>query len=153
MSVHRRSNEEDGFTLIELLVVIIIIGILAAIAIPVFLNQREKGWDAQAKSDARNLASMQEAYIVDNTAYLNFDSTSGTSPAPEFDGYRDSDGVVTKAQANGAFGYCIVSKSRGGNYFVYDSQNGGLDSQPKTAVPASFAAGTACGDGGAPSMP
>ena len=50
-------EREGGFTLIELLVVIIIIGILAAIAIPVFLNQRKKGYDAQAKSDARNMAT------------------------------------------------------------------------------------------------
>ena len=52
-------EREEGFTLIELLVVIIIIGILAAIAIPVFLNQRKKGYDAQAKSDLRNLATLQ----------------------------------------------------------------------------------------------
>src|SRR3954449_6408743 len=53
-------EREGGFTLIELLVVIIIIGILAAIAIPVFLNQRKKGWDSQAKSDLRNAATAEE---------------------------------------------------------------------------------------------
>ncbi|MDX6198934.1 MAG: type pilus assembly protein PilA, partial [Actinomycetota bacterium] len=51
-----KEENEGGFTLIELLVVIIIIGILAAIAIPVFLNQRKKGYDAAAKSDLRNFA-------------------------------------------------------------------------------------------------
>jgi len=68
----RKSAEEkdQGFTLIELLVVIIIIGILAAIAIPVFLNQRQKGYDAQAKSDLRNLATLEETYLTDNpTSY------------------------------------------------------------------------------------
>ena len=49
-----QEEREGGFTLIELLVVIIIIGILAAIAIPVFLNQRKKGYDAAMKSDVRN---------------------------------------------------------------------------------------------------
>ena len=69
----RKSMEEkdEGFTLIELLVVIIIIGILAAIAIPVFLNQRKKGYDAQAKSDLRNMATAEETYFTDNNAYAS----------------------------------------------------------------------------------
>src|SRR5215469_9594959 len=62
-------EREEGFTLIELLVVIIIIGILAAIAIPVFLNQRKKGYDAQAKSDLRNFASAEETYFTDAQRY------------------------------------------------------------------------------------
>ena len=55
--LHKRMNkEEEGFTLIELLVVIIIIGILAAIAIPVFLSQKSKGYEASMKSDLRTVA-------------------------------------------------------------------------------------------------
>src|SRR5215218_5587306 len=74
----RKSMDEkdQGFTLIELLVVIIIIGILAAIAIPVFLNQRKKGWDAQAKSDLKNMATAEETYLTDNGLY-----TAATSSA------------------------------------------------------------------------
>jgi len=61
-----RLKDERGFTLIELLVVVLIIGILAAVALPTFLGQRDKGFDADAKSNARNVQTLVESCGVDN---------------------------------------------------------------------------------------
>jgi type IV pilus assembly protein PilA len=67
-----RLKDERGFTLIELLVVVLIIGILAAVALPTFLGQRDKGFDADAKSNARNVQTLVESCGVDNAGnYAN----------------------------------------------------------------------------------
>ena len=70
-------EKDQGFTLIELMVVIIIIGILAAIAIPVFLNQRKQAWTASVRSDLANASIAAESYAVSNKgSYANMDKAA-----------------------------------------------------------------------------
>jgi len=74
-----RFSAKKGFTLIELLIVVVIIGILAAIAIPKFSNTKEKAYIASMKSDLRNMATAQEAYFADNQSYI----TTGNATSPD----------------------------------------------------------------------
>jgi type IV pilus assembly protein PilA len=119
-----RLKDERGFTLIELLVVVLIIGILAAIALPTFLNQKNKGYDADAKSNVRNMVSQVEACGVDsNGDYTNCKTAAqlGDTSLP----IGTAKGQVT-VSASGQDTYTIIGYSRSGKNFQIAKTTGGV---------------------------
>lgn len=135
-------EKDQGFTLIELLVVIVIIGILAAIAIPIFLNQQEKGVDAGVKSDMKQIATLEETYFVEAGGYQTAADTAAVESA--FSDFRASDDGSVFAVTTGADGFCITGTNPdgSGDTFYYDSVNGGLADENAT--------GGACADSSTP---
>jgi type IV pilus assembly protein PilA len=124
-------EREEGFTLIELLVVIIIIGILAAIAIPVFLNQRKKGVDASIKSDLRTIANEEETLATDGTPYSAAPGTDRLSQNNAFGIAVATDGYCIKGwNTQGGSG----SNDGTGAVYWYDSKAGGLQPGSVTAT-------------------
>jgi len=102
-------DREEGFTLIELLVVILIIAILAAIAIPVFLNQRKKGWVSQVESTLKNMATAEESYLTGSATGTY--TLSLTDLATE--GFKYSTTDITPAVKSITLGtsYCLIATS------------------------------------------
>jgi type IV pilus assembly protein PilA len=134
-------DADAGFTLIELLVVMIIIGILAAIAIPVYLNMRQQAWDATSKSDVEAAAKSEEQLLVDTGSY-------GDTAALSADGHAirvSHTDTVTILLYNGAVGYCLSANAPGSpRTWYYDSVGGGMQPNGATGCPVTTT-GTAGG--------
>ena len=143
-------ENEQGFTLIELLVVMIIIGILAAIAIPVFLNQRKNAVDASYKSDLRTVANEMESYYTDNEIYpaAGPSNVTGGVGTPVL-GVGGASGVrVSKntfitvsydAASPNTTAYCLTAtnqSNKGSHDWFYISSKGGL--QPASTLACSY---------------
>jgi type IV pilus assembly protein PilA len=114
---NRINSEEKGFTLIELLVVILIIGILAAIALPAFLGQRSKGQDSDAKSNARNLVSHLESFYATEETYDKTKALDNAAIKQSGLPLGTAEGEVT-ITAGDATTYTIVAQSKSGGAFT-----------------------------------
>ena len=133
--LHKRAQSEKGFTLIELLVVILIIGILAAIALPAFLNQRGKAQDTEAKSQARTMQTAMETYYTDEQTYVGADLAALKLIEPALTPASATKGAQpTVSVAGTATTYTVTSKSDTTNVFNVVKTGAGATSRTCTAV-------------------
>jgi len=135
-NLRARAQDEKGFTLIELLVVILIIGILAAIALPAFLNQREKAQDSEAKSGARTVQTALETWYTDNQSYAGGTAAELEKIEPaikQLNGDTPSRLTVTPAADN----YKVDLKSKGTSGVVYTITRTATGDVTRTCAPVS----------------
>lgn len=151
-ALNRRAKGEKGFTLVELLVVVIIIGILSAVAVPIYLNQRKAAWNSTIQSDVKNASLVVETAMTANNGKFDNGWAGTYSPGKAKLGTSDQEKLGTSDQeitvskdvtiviAKGADSnnYTITGtdSNSGTKQYTYDSANGAISESAKAAAPA-----------------
>jgi type IV pilus assembly protein PilA len=118
-----RAQSEKGFTLIELLVVILIIGILAAIALPAFLNQRAKAQDTEAKSNVRTAQTAMETFFTDKQTYVGADTSALVAIEPAL---ANANNLTVSGQTATGYTVTVTSKASGTPTFSITNNGGSV---------------------------
>jgi type IV pilus assembly protein PilA len=133
--LRQRSGDEGGFTLIELLVVILIIGILAAIAIPSFLNQKSKANDAAAKSQVRTAETAAETYSTDNNGeYLNMTEAKLKAIEPTLSDTSSATFVIVGSPTATEYVVKSTSKATSDEFVITRESSGAISRTCKSAT-------------------
>ncbi|MCU1588506.1 MAG: Type pilin PilA [Frankiales bacterium] len=128
-----RRRDDEGFTLIELLVVVVVLSALAAIAIPTYLSQTRRAFDAQMKTSLRSLATNEETFLAENDRYGSIAEVVSSGAKIALSG-----GVTLNLlKYDGNRGYCIQATHRNaaGSAWYWDSVSGGLQPAGATSCP------------------
>jgi type IV pilus assembly protein PilA len=145
----RLAGEESGFTLVELLVVMLILGLLAAIAIPSFFNQRDKARDADAKELVRTAQTAMETYATDNggsyvgatpAALINIESTLNNANGGT--GAKDGDALTVSGLAADTYTVTVASSNTPNTFSISRAAGGG------TSLTCATAGNDGCPTGG-----
>ena len=146
----RAKKDDDGFTLIELLVVVVIIGVLVAIAVPVYLNYRQGAADKSAQSDVRGAISAVEQWYTDNNNTYPTTPTAEQTATFNLGGGAAAVGKVTLSDKTKmvyvpptatvtSYKICATNTGGSGKYYIYDSAAGGSVKSANITSTANFA--------------